>query len=205
MKHSRKKRTPQLDLEKLREVAAQIRSEGELGKLASYFALLETLRLEGALTTPFIALQALARLTEASTEGYEEEDILKSCPEAWGHETISVPAPLLTALKEAWDKYQLAGAGVSLGESFGIEGKGKGKMKAKLKQRLKENRIMNAVELEYIAADNMGKKDDALTLEQAREQVAENVNLSLETVKAYHKKHQKQSRTGATSMGVLKG
>lgn len=203
MKHSRKKRTPQLDLEKLREVAAQIRSEGELGKLASYFAFLETMRLEGALTTPFIALQALARITEASTEGYEEEDILKSCPEAWGHETISVPAPLLIALKEVWDKYQLAGAGVSLGESFGIEGKGK--MKAKLKQRLKENRIMNAVELEYIAADNMGKKDDALTLEQAREQVAENENLSLETVKAYHKKHQKHSRTGATSMGVLKG
>jgi hypothetical protein len=64
---------------------------------------------------------------------------------------------------------------------------------------------MNAVELEYIAADNTGKKDDALTLEQAREQVAENENLSLATVKAYHKKHLKHSRTGATSMGVLKG
>ena len=72
MKHSRKKRTPQLNLDKLKEVGSQIRAEGDLGALASYFLLLERMEQEGVLTAPFIALEALARITTARTEGYQE-------------------------------------------------------------------------------------------------------------------------------------
>ena len=84
MKHSRKKRTPQLDLDKLKEVGSHIRSEGELGKLTSYFLLLERMERDRGLTAPFIAFEALARITTARTDGYQVVDILKSCPEAWG-------------------------------------------------------------------------------------------------------------------------
>ena len=48
-----------------------------------------------------------------------------------GSETISVPLPLLIALRDAWDTYRSADGSVSLGESFHIEGKGQGKSKMK--------------------------------------------------------------------------
>ena len=129
MKHSRKKRTPQLDLDKLQEVSPENSSSSKLGALAPYFLLLERMKDEQSLNLPFISLEALARITTARIEGYAEADILGSCPDAWGHETISVPAPLLIALKEAWDKYRLADGSVSLGESLGVEGKGLAKIK----------------------------------------------------------------------------
>ena len=207
MKHSRKKRTPQLDLDKLKEIGLQIRSEGELGKLASYFSLLERMEQEGGLTAAFIAFEALARITTARTEGYQEEDILKSCPEAWGQQTVSIPLPLLMALRDTWDLYRSADAGVSLGETFGIEGKGQGKdkMKRKFEQRLKETRISNAVELAYISSDNAGEQSDAVSLDQAIEQVAEFEGLSVDTVKAYHKKRHKYLRSGLKGNDLLKG
>ena len=207
MKHSRKKRTPQLDLDKLKEVGSHIRSEGELGKLTSYFLLLERMERDRGLTAPFIAFEALARITTARTEGYQEEDILKSCPEAWGQQTVSIPLPLLMALRDTWDLYRSADAGVSLGETFGIEGKGQGKdkMKRKFEQRLKESRISNAVELAYISSGNAGEQSDAVSLDQAIEQVAEFEGLSVDTVKAYHKKHHKYLRSELKSKDLLKG
>ena len=207
MKHSRKKRTPHLDLDKLKKVGSQIRSEGELGKLASYFLLLERMKQEGGLTAPFIAFEALARFTTARTDGFQEEDILKSCPEAWGQQTVSIPLPLLMALRDTWDLYRSADAGVSLGETFGIEGKGQGKdkMKRKLEQRLKENRIANAVELAYLSSGETGERSDAVSLDQAIEQVAEFEGLSVDTVKAYHKKHNKYLRSVLKDNNLIKG
>ena len=207
MKHSRKKRTPPLDLEKLREVSSENSSSSKLRALAPYFLLLERMKDEQSLNPSFISLEALARITTARIEGYAEADILGSCPDAWGHETISVPAPLLIALKEAWDKYRLADGSVSLGESLGVEGKGQGKdkMKRTLEQRIKEHRIMNAVELDYLASGNMGKEVDPLSLEAAIEQVAEVEGLAADTVQKYHKKHSKYLRGELKNNGLLKG
>ena len=207
MKHSRKKRTPQLDLAKLKKVGSQIGAEGDLGALASYFLLLERMEQEGVLTDPFVALEALARITTARTEGYQEEGVLKSCPEAWRQQTVSIPLPLLMALRDAWDLYRSADAGVSLGETFGIEGKGQGKdkMKRKLEQRLKENRISNAVELAYLSSGAAGERTDAVSLDQAIEQVAEFEGLSVDTVKAYHKKHNKYLRNVLKDNNIIKG
>ena len=207
MKHSRKKRTPYLNLDKLKEVGSQIRAEGDLGALASYFLLLERMEQEGVLTAPFIALEALARITTARTEGYQEGDILKSCPEAWGQQTVSIPLPLLMALLDTWELYRSADTGVNLGETFGIEGKGQGKdkMKRKFEQRLKENRISNAVELAYVSSGHTGERSDAVSLDRAIEQVAEFEGLSVETVKAYHKKHNKYLRSVLKDINLIKG
>ena len=162
---------------------------------------------EQSLNTPFVSIEALARITTARNEGFEEDDVLGSCPDAWGRETIRVPLPLLIALKDAWDTYRSADGSVSLGESFSIEGKGqgKGKMKRKLGQRLKENRITNAVELAYLASGNTGVEPDAISLEVAIEQVAEIEKLSADTVRKYHKKHSKYLRGELKSKGLLKG
>jgi hypothetical protein len=207
MKLSRKKRTPPLDLGKLQEVGSENRSSGKLTALAPYFLLLEEMKDKRSLNTPFISLEALARITTACIEGYEEDDVLGSYPDAWGRETISVPLPLLIALKDAWDSYRSADVGISLGESFGVEGKGQGKskMKGRLEQRLKEHRIMNAVELAYLASGNTAEEVDAISLEVAIEQVAEVEGLSADTVQKYHKKHSKYLRGELKSTGLLKG
>lgn len=207
MKLSRKKRTPPLDLGKLKNLSSENRSSGKLTALTPYFSLLEKMKDEQSLNTPFVSVEALARITTARIEGFEEDDVLGSCPDAWGRETIRVPLPLLIALKDAWDTYRSADGSVSLGESFSIEGKGqgKGKMKRRLGQRLKENRITNAVELAYLASGNTGEEPDAISLEVAIEQVAEIEKLSADTVGKYHKKHSKYLRGELKSKGLLKG
>jgi len=207
MKLSRKKRTPPLDLGKLQEVGSENRSSGKLTALAPYFLLLEEMKDKRSLNTPFISLEALARITTARIEGYEEDDVLGSYPDAWGRETISVPLPLLIALKDAWDSYRSADVGISLGESFGVEGKGQGKskMKGRLEQRLKEHRIMNAVELAYLASGNTAEEVDAISLVLAIEQVAEVEELSAATVRKYYKKHSTYLRGELKSKGILKG
>lgn len=207
MKHSRKKRTPKLNLGQLKETSSQIRSEEEMPKLKAYLSLLEEMKAEQRLNTPFISMEALARMTTAHTEGYNEEDVLATCPEAWGNETISVPLPLLIALRDAWDTYRSADGSVSLGESFHIEGKGQGKskMKGRLEQHLKEHRITNAVEVAYLASGNAGEEPEAISLETAIEQVAEAEELNADTVRKYHKKHSKYLRGELKNKGLLKG
>ena len=207
MKLSHKKRTPPLDLGKLKEVGSENRSSGKLTALAPYFLLLEEMKDKRSLNTPFVSLEALARITTARIEGYEEDDVLGSCPDTWGRETIRVPLPLLIALTDAWNSYRSADVGISLGESFGVEGKGQGKskMKGRLEQRLKEHRIMNAVELAYLASGNTAEEVDAISLEVAIEQVAEVEGLSADTVQKYHKKHSKYLRGELKSRGLLKG
>lgn len=207
MKLSRKKRTPPLDLEKLQEVKSQNRSAGKLTPLSSYLSLLEKMKDEQSLNAQFISLEALARITAARIEGYEESNLLGSCPNSWGHETIRVPLPLLIVIKDAWDKYRSADGSVSLGESFHIEGNGQGKSKMKrtLEQRLKEGRIMNAVEAAYLSAGYTPEEPDAISLEMAIEQVVEAEELSAETVRKYHKKHSKRLREELKSKGLLKG
>ena len=207
MKLSRKKRTPPLDLGKLQEIKSQNRSAGKLTALSSYLSLLEKMKDEQSLNAQFISLEALARITAARIEGYEESNILGSCPDSWGHETIRVPLPLLIVLKDAWDKYRSADGSVSLGESFHIEGKGQGKskMKGQLEQHLKEHRITNAVEVAYLASGNAGEEPDAISLETAIEQVAEAEKLNADTVRKYHKKHSKYLRGELKNKGLLKG
>jgi len=207
MKLSRKKRTPPLDLGKLQEVGSENRSSSKLTALAPYFLLLEEMKDKRSLNTPFVSLEALARITTARIDGYEEDDVLGSCPDTWGRETIRVPLPLLIALTDAWNSYRSADVGISLGESFGVEGKGQGKskMKGSLEQRLKEHRIMNAVELAYLASGNTAEEIDAISLEVAIEQVAEVEELSAATVRKYHKKHSKYLRGELKSRGLLKG
>ena len=207
MKLSRKKRTPPLDLGKLQEVGSENRSSSKLTALAPYFLLLEEMKDKRSLNTPFVSLEALARITTARIDGYEEDDVLGSCPDTWGRETIRVPLPLLIALTDAWNSYRSADVGISLGESFGVEGKGQGKskMKGSLEQRLKEHRIMNAVELAYLASGNTAEEIDAISLEVAIEQVAEVEELSAATVRKYHKKHSTYLRGELKSKGILKG
>ena len=207
MKLSRKKRTPPLDLGKLKEVGSENRSSGKLTALAPYFLLLEEMKDKRSLNKPFVSLEALARITTARIDGYEEDDVLGSCPDTWGRETIRVPLPLLIALTDAWNSYRSADVGISLGESFGVEGKGQGKskMKGSLEQRLKEHRIMNAVELAYLASGNTAEEIDAISLEVAIEQVAEVEELSAATVRKYHKKHSTYLRGELKSKGILKG
>lgn len=207
MRHPRRKRTPTLDLDKLKETGLQIRPEEEMPKLKAYLSLLEEMKAEQRLNTPFISMEALARMTTANTEGYNEEDVLATCPEAWGNETISVPLPLLIALRDAWDTYRSADGSVSLGESFHIEGKGQGKskMKGRLDQRLKEHHITNSVEISYIASGNAGEEPDALSLEAAIEQVAEAEKLNTDTVRKYHSKYSTYVRGGLKNRGLIKG
>ena len=207
MKHSRKKRTPTIDLDKLKETSSQIHSEEEMSKLKAYFTLLEEMKTERILNTPFISMEALARITKANTEGYNGNDVLGTFPDAWGRENVSVPLPLLIALRDAWDTYRSADGSVSLGESFHIEGKGQGKskMKGRLEQRLKEHRITNAVEVAYLASGNAGEEPDAISLETAIEQVAEAEELKADTVRKYHKKHSKYLRGELKNKGLLKG
>jgi hypothetical protein len=75
-------------------------------------------------------------------------------------------------------------------------------MKEKLATEKGYIRLARKVEILYIAKED---DEDALTLEEAIEEVAGKEGVAFETVKQAHKKYKKYIRTTLTDVGVLKG
>lgn len=203
MVNRRKPRAPKVSAQGLSELKDSL-TDRELFKLSNRFELLEELRKDDVLNTPYIALEALGAIAGGLVSGRKNEQLKQTWPKEWGEATATVPLALLLALGSVWDDYQQAPPGKTLGESFKIEGGAAGKhpMKSKLATIDRDRRLANAVEIEYLASNAEG---EPRRLNDAIEQVAEANSCSFQTVLEAHKKHRSHIREYLDELGVLKG
>jgi hypothetical protein len=172
---------------KLNMTALLNRKHG-LQSFTARFEQFEKLRMSKELPVQYVAFEALCSVIGAYIEGYDEKEIKAACPKEWGDEFVSVPAPLILALVDAWRLYQRSPTGVTLGEAFGIEGGGQGKKPKKDLQRNRDRRRKLAadVENEYLASGHEGVP---ISREQARQIVAEREGVSIQTVELAEKEY----------------
>ena len=199
----RKPRGPKLSVTGLQNYKDAV-ADGELWQLNNRLEILERLRKEEKLNTPFIALEALAALSEGVVSRRTERQLRTVWPSEWGNEAITVPLKLLLDLGKVWGEYRQPENKMTLGEAFEIEGGGRGKhpMKEKLATEIGYIRLANKVEILYIAIEG---DENPLRLEEAIAEVADKEGVGFETVEQAHKKYKKYTRTTLTDVGVLKG
>ena len=199
----RKPRGPKLSVTGFKNHKDAMADE-ELWQLNNRLQILERLRKEGMLNTPFIALEALGSLSGGVVSGRTERQLRTVWPSEWGNEAITVPLALLLALSEVWGEYRQPENKMTLGEAFEIEGGGQGKhpMKEKFATEKGYMRLARKVETLYIEIEN---DENPLRLEEAIAEVADKEGVGFETVKQAHKKYKKYTRTTLTDVGVLKG
>jgi hypothetical protein len=195
-----KTHAPDVDLAKARAVAKE---RDLLDALGSCFEGFEELRKAHKISTPFIALEALGAILGARTQGYSDAEIRRIWPEAWGEDSVQVPAALLSALRDAWLNYQNAPAGTTLGEAFNVEGGGQGRqrMNDALKSHRKSKGLAIKVEVEYMAASLSA---EPITLDKSIEAVAAREGVSFETAKNAHATHKISLRAAMARHGLLK-
>ena len=203
MLNRRKPRAPKVSKHGLSELKDSV-IDRELFALSSRFELLEELRKNGDLNTPYIALEAFGAIAGGLVSGRNDEQLKQTWPKEWGEDTATVPLALLLALGSAWDNYRQAPTGKTLGEAFKIEGGSAGKhpMKTKLATIDRARRLANEVEIEYLASNAEGEQR---RLEDAMQMVAEANKLSFQTVKDAHKEHRNPIRKILAELGILKG
>ena len=199
----RKPRGPKLSVTGLQNYKDAV-ADGELWQLNNRLEILERLRKEEKLNTPFIALEALGALSGGVVSGRTERQLRTVWPSEWGNETITVPLALLLVLSEVWVKYKQPENKLTLGEAFEIEGGGQGKhpMKSILATIDRDRHLANKVEFLYIKKED---DENPLRLEEAITEVADKEGLAFETVGQAHEKYKKYTRTTLTDVGVLKG
>tara|TARA_R110002167_G_scaffold366444_2_gene597249 strand:- start:112941 stop:113459 length:519 start_codon:yes stop_codon:yes gene_type:complete len=165
---------------------------------------LEGLRKDGVLNTPFIALEALGALSGAMLSGRAEAEMQTTWPKEWGNETITLPLSLILALRSGWDDYRQAPTGRSFGEALQIEGGGQGNhsMKAKLATIDRARGLANQIEINYIEIEG---DQTPMRLDNAIHEVALANSVSFETAKAAHKAHRNDIRDALTDLELLKG
>lgn len=204
MKRTRTKRAPKISTEQLNSGKQEKLGDIDLEQLSARLINLEKLRQDKLLNTPFIALEALSALAGAILAGKSEEELRNTWPGHWGDAAISVPLPLVLALREAWSSYRAQDSSQSLGEAFRIEGRGQGKtpMKNALSSLDAMRGNANHVEATYLAS-NAGEA--GLSLEQVIEEISEVQGLSPVTVKKHHQEFKKEIRQKLANKGLLKG
>lgn len=203
MTKKRKPRAPTVSAVGIKKHIEAI-EDPELWQLANRLEEYERLRKEGLLNTPFIALEALGALAGGIASGRSEDQLRTAWPKEWGNETITVPLPLILALRDVWVDYKQSPSGKTLGEAFQIEGGAQGKhpMKSKIATIDKERKLARDVETIYLQLE---KDENPLRLEDAIQTVADENNLSFDTVKQAHRSHRKHIRASLEELEVLKG
>ena len=157
------------------------------------FDILDEHRKKDDLPTTYISLEGLSFFQASREQGYTDEQLRDAWPDSWGKEEVIVPAALLNTLMTAWLTYRDAPSGKTLGEAFGLEAGGQGKLPAYKLQMNRDHRrgIAQQVEIEYIIA---GENGDPISEERAQTMIAEQRDLSFETVRNAHNEYKQEIR-----------
>lgn len=157
------------------------------------FNMLDEHRKKNGLPTTYITLEGLSFFQASREQGYTDEELREAWCDSWGKEEVVVTAALLNTLMTAWLKYCDAPSGKTLGEAFGLEAGGQGKLPAYKLQMNRDHRreIAQQVEIEYIIA---GENGDPISEERAQTMIAEQRDLSFETVRKAHNEYKKEIR-----------
>ncbi|WP_406736545.1 hypothetical protein [Thioclava sp. GXIMD4215] len=143
---------------------------------------------EGSLEKNLVAFELLASMMSAFDAGIPSDEVTGALPvESWREDLVVVPAALLRTLTASWMKYRSADAGVSVGEAFGLEGRGQGArpalsaLRAHDLQAIYGNRVALVKRLSEIAGERLSV--DAAIDKAVDELIAEGHCVSRQTVK----------------------
>ena len=194
-----KPRPPKVNEENLKETKSQT---SPITKLKSRFEIFEEMRKKEEIPKTYIAFEAFCALYGGRLEGYTDDELRKSWPKDWDCNTLTLPAVLVQALTSAWVDYQKAPIGKTLGEAFQLEGGGQGKKKIKdtLKTIDKARSLSNQVEINYLSA---GETSHSISLEEVYHNVAEENDVSFDTVRKAHLKYGKDTRKELKGRGII--
>ena len=195
-----KGRPPKLDLEKLKlnkENAGDI-----LEALKSRWEQYEDLRKNGEMPTSFIALEVMSDIAAAEEQGFSEEQIQSTFPKKWGAETINIPASFLSVIRDCWWRYRDSET-LLLGEAFGVEnlnGQGSHPVKSKISTIDLHRKYARCVIEKYYVPD---QEDNPRALIDVYADVAADLGVSIDTVKAAYLKYSPKIKAGLKEKGII--
>lgn len=197
-----KSRAPNVDEEALANYLTKY--DVKLLALQTRFAEYEALVKNGGLPASFVAIDVLVALLGARMEGYSDSDLRACWPEAWGNGELTIPAALLREIGQAWLVYKDDTLGKTFGEVLGLEGGGQGYKRAVSRQRKRDQRRLfgHQVALFYTRPHENGNRP---TLQQAIAAVAQDHEVSFETVEDAYKEFGRPLTDEARHRGILKG
>ena len=153
-----------------------------------YYRRLIDLVAEGDLSKSTVALEVFVTLVAMyDAEGKDPQKFIDALQvKSFREHTVPVPVELLKVLAEPWQDYRKENGALSFSQKLGIDGKGQGKGNT-AKRLNKLNRdvgLCNCVHLEIIS-------DTDLSVESAISLVAENKEVSEDTVKQAYQKNKR--------------
>jgi len=197
-----KGRPPKLDLEKLK--LSKEDADVNLEALKSRWEQYEKLRKNGEMPTSFIALEAMSVVAVAAEQGLSEEQIQSSFPEEWGRETFNIPVSFLNVIRDCWSRYR-GSETLLMGQAFGVEnlkGQGSHPVKSKISTIDLHRKYARRVIQEYYVPD---QQDNPLALIDVYANVAADLNVSIDTVKAAYLKYGPKIKAGLKEKGLILG
>jgi hypothetical protein len=179
----------------------RFRETNPLRRLEARLRRNENDRADHKLTTPYIAFEVLEAWIAASAKGHTEEELRAIWMPEWGNKSMTVPKALVEALVTGWVIYKRKSDEVSLGQALQIEpqGKGSSSILKKARTRTKNFNIAKNVFIEYAAASDA---EAPLTVEEAKEKVSKNKNLSMALVNDAWKNHADEVRDFFRATGL---
>ena len=197
-----KGRPPKLDLEKLK---LNKENTGDiLEALKSRWEQYEDLRKNGEMPTSFIALEVMSVIAAAEEQGFSEEQIQSTFPKKWGAETINIPVSFLNVIRDCWSRYR-GSKTLLLGQAFGVEnlkGQGSHPVKSKISTMDLHRKYARRVIQEYYVPD---QQDNPRALIDVYADVAADLSVSIDTVKAAHLKYGPKIKAVLKEKGVILG
>lgn len=195
-------RSFQIDVDAVKKLEGDV-VDWHLLQLSQRLELFEERREEEALTTTFIAFEAISAIFGAREEGFTSEQIRGCFPFEWGDRTVEIPSALILVLVDAWNNYKQNYNQTTMGQSFRLEAKGTNtrKMITACEDADRHLGLANAVEVAYWAAS---KTEQPLSFEAAIGEVSEARGASYEVVRRAHSKYKDRVRKQLISMGILK-
>ncbi|MDC1412631.1 hypothetical protein N8370_07865 [Amylibacter sp.] len=195
-----KGRPPKLDLEKLK--LNKENSGDYLEALKSRWEHYEDLRKSGEMPTSFIALEVISVIAATEEHGFSEEQIQSTFPKEWGAETINIPVSFLNVIRDCWWRYRDSKT-LLLGKAFGIENlnrQGSHPVKSKISTIDLHRKYARCVIREYYVPD---QEDNPRALIDVYADVAADLGVSIDTVKAAYLKYSPKIIAGLKEKGII--
>ena len=189
-----KPRPPKVNGERLKEFSERAERRHILDKMADRLEELEGRLMRGETLKTYIAFEGLSGIISARNLGCDDQERRNLWHANWGDASVSVPVALLEEIALGWHSYMRSPQGKTLGEAFGLEGGGQGRspVKSVVQTADRDFARCRAVITEYVMSSREG---EAVSLEVAKERVAEKRNEKLSTIEKAYKKHARRIRS----------
>ena len=158
----------------------------KLAETKQYFDSLERLLVDGKIPTTLVSFEALRTLHNGIENGFTNTAVLSALPKSMGNETIEVPVAVIRSLISSWERYKYSEE-QNLEKSFGLSGSNNSR-KPLTRLAIQETEKYYTRRVFELRLERMldGKKVRVI---DAVEQVAEETEVSEQTVQNAYKKH----------------